>query len=580
MIRNRVILSGVMLLIIGLTLSPAANAQIAYQLPGWGLYAAVGDFNDDGIPDLVGVTRFNVAIYTGDGSGHFNRTTVALLKARISGPPVATDFYGNGKVEAVVPMLVKGLAIVGEGGLSSFYKVDVGITAVQFNDLDGDGIPDMLLSNGALKVYRGLGGGHFTNIGSYPGADANLVLGDFNADGKIDAAATDASGVSVFLGNGDGTFRTALHTDGSYTSIAAADFNHDGELDLVAGTWESPFVTVLLGNGDGTFIPQPSYNTGQYYSASVVAGDFNRDGNPDVAVADACWTKGWPCNSRTVVTILPGNGDGTLQPPASYDGGGAVVPGKYHKHNMFITSADVDHNGATDLITVNQTLGHRCGGVNCPGALAILLGNGDGTFQSAPVNSHFLTSTVLTSSPNPSTYGQAVMFTASVTSDGPVAPTGTVRFTSKGLSVQGILSGGIATFTTSSMLAGTTSITATYSGDSLSYKSKSSPLSQAVNQAPTTTTLTSTHNPSKQGRLVALTATVTSSFATPKGTVTFKVGDEVLGTVKVSNGKATYRTADLPVGSTNIGVTYNPEANHLGVINFLTSSGSMTQVVE
>ncbi len=586
---NRVILIIMSVLIVGGVLAPALNAQIVYQLPGLrGDSSVIADFNGDGIPDVAVVTRggrsARIAFYTGDGTGKFTQTSVVEVRGyRANGPAAVADFFGDGHLRVIMPTETHGLAIVSPASYF-FYRVSDGTTGVQFADLDGDGKPEMLLSNGALDVSRNSGGGHYTKIGSYPGANGNLLVGDFNADGKDDVAATDDSGINVFFGIGDGGFQAAVHTDGPFNRVAAADINHDGKLDLVAATWNSPFITILLGNGDGTFAAQPSYNTAQWHSAMVAVGDFNHDGNVDVAVADGCWTTGWPCLTHGAVTIMLGNGDGTLQLPTSFDAGGKVVFEAHHVHKMFIASSDLDRNGTLDLIVVNQQI-PLDGGCrlprSCPGSMAILLGNGDGTFASAPVNNHYVSSMSVTSVPNPSTYGQAITFKATVTTAGPDVPTGTVLFQAKHIGRHWApLVGGVATFTTTAMIVDTVQVTATYSGDNAQLPSKAAPYGQSVIPAPTTTNLTSSRNPSKLGQTVTFTARVTSAYATPKGSITFQIGQDAVATVPLVNGHAIYRTANLPLGSSTVSATFNPELNRVGVTNFITSLGSMTQVVQ
>jgi hypothetical protein len=610
MIRH-VILFWLILLIVGCALEPVVNAQIVYDLPGIRESSVVAaDFNHDGIQDLAAVTPCTTSgqclalleFYRGDGTGHFASTAVVELGGWATGPAVVADFYGNGNLELIVPGVKKpdpgagylyGLAIVDSLGSVSWYRF-TGVTGqgaygVQFADINDDGKLDMLLGT---ESYLGDGAGHFTGVGSCTiysaSSDHGLLLGDFNGDGKLDVAAPQRTGggpgITLCLGNGDGTFRTPVFTAAADNYIAAADFNHDGKLDLAVGVLQSPYVTVLLGNGDGSFSPQPTYNTGQWHSAMVLAGDFNKDGNADVAVADGCWggrDRWWPCPTDSAVTILLGNGDGTLQLPTSYSAGGRVETGRYYWHDMFMTSSDLDGNGTIDLIVANQLPSDSfwsCRDQSCHGALAILLGNRDGTFQSAPVNSHFVTRTSLAGNHNNSTYGEPVIFTATVTSEGPITPTGTVVF--RGAHGTATLAGGVATFTTQSMDAGSANVTAKYSGDTSQVASTSDSYQQTVNPAATATTVVSSPNPSAQGQQVAFTATITSPFATPKGTVTFRSGDTVLGTAQVGSGRATFRTAALPVGSSTITATYNPAMNRAGGTNFITSSGSIVQVVQ
>ena len=175
----------------------------------------------------------------------------------------------------------------------------------------------------------------------------------------------------------------------------------------------------------------------------------------------------------------------------------------------------------------------------------------------------YTTSTALSSSLNPSTYGQMVTFTATVSSEGPT-PTGSVTFKNGSQTLGSVsLSGGVAQVATAILDVGTSTITASYSGDTRSAKSESSSLKQIVNQATSTTTLVSSVNPSKVGKKVKFTATVTSPTSKPTGTVTFVDGSEALATgiVAAGSGKASYSTSALSAGSHNITAVYDGTPN-------------------
>jgi uncharacterized protein YjdB len=179
-------------------------------------------------------------------------------------------------------------------------------------------------------------------------------------------------------------------------------------------------------------------------------------------------------------------------------------------------------------------------------------------------------SVTLASSSNPSTYGSSVMFTATVT---PSAATGTVTFKDGSTTLgTGTISSGKATFSTSTLSAGSHSVTASYGGDASYNGSTSSVLTQTVNKANTTITLTSSANPSVFGSSVKFTATVTPSAAT--GTVTFKDGSTTLGTGTISSGKATFSISTLAAGSHSITASYGGNTNYNG-----STSAVLTQVV-
>lgn len=187
-----------------------------------------------------------------------------------------------------------------------------------------------------------------------------------------------------------------------------------------------------------------------------------------------------------------------------------------------------------------------------------------------------LTTTRLSSSPNPSVKGQAVTFSAVVTSVLGAPPDGeTVTFV-EGTKVlgTGALSGGSASFSTSTLFLGTNVIRAVYGGDANFASSKSNTVSQVVNKATTTTTLASSLNPSNFGQSVTFTATLKPQFSgTVTGSVTFYDGTTALKTASLNGGVAKFTTSALTVGSHTITATYN------GSTNFDGSSASLTQIV-
>jgi len=195
-------------------------------------------------------------------------------------------------------------------------------------------------------------------------------------------------------------------------------------------------------------------------------------------------------------------------------------------------------------------------------------GNSNFSPSSATTNQSVLTATTttITSSKNPSNVGDSVTFTATVSGSGGT-PTGTVTFKDGATALATVpLSGTTATFTTSSLTAGSHSITASYNGDATFSASTSPTLTQVVNQpglTATTTTLTSSANPSNLGQPVTLTATVapTSGAGTPTGTVTFTDGATTLGTGTLSGGQATFTTSSLSAGNHTITASYSGDAN-------------------
>ncbi|MCQ8188738.1 Ig-like domain-containing protein [Streptomyces rugosispiralis] len=215
--------------------------------------------------------------------------------------------------------------------------------------------------------------------------------------------------------------------------------------------------------------------------------------------------------------------------------------------------------------------------------------NGDTNFTSstgttAVVVIQASTTTSVTSAPDPSTPGQPVTFTATVTPIAPATgiPTGTVTFVisgSGGGSFTQPLSGGMATLSLSTLGVGAHTVVAVYSGDA-SFLPSTGTGTHTVNPGPaaTTTTPMSSVNPSVFGQPVTFTATVTPNApatGVPTGTVTFVISGSGGGsfTQPLSGGMATFTTSGLGTGSHTV------MANYSGDTNFAASSATLTQVV-
>jgi VCBS repeat-containing protein len=340
-----------------------------------------------------------------------------------------------------------------------------------------------------------------------------------------------------------GTFATAygsvtINADGSYTYTPRASFFGNDSFAFTAqtaNTSTSGTVNVTVNQVDDLAVVTPqslTVNENGSGTGNVLTGASDSEGAAISAVAGTFAT------THGSVTIA-GNGSYTYTPSSGYYGGDSFA---------FTAQTGDDSTKGTVNVTVNQV-------------------------------SNLKSATGLTSSANPSVYGQTITLTATVTAaTGSGTPTGNVIFMD-GTTALGhaTLSNGVATLNVRLTTLGTNKLMAVYSGDATFAGSSSAVLSQTVNKAATAAALSSSSATSVHGQSVTFTATVSATSpgsGTPTGTVTFYNGSAVLGTVTLSGGVARLTPSALTVGSHTIKATYNGNADFTG------SSRSITQTVK
>jgi hypothetical protein len=373
------------------TIGPFATASSIAETGTWGNYTLTGTVTEaggtvapTGTVSFIDASNGNSVLGTGSlgtavagvgwpnpGSLQNTLDTEFVLVVDLNGDGIPDLVLGSNQVSI---FLGKSNGTYTKGATPSIQgPTSYPIVSADFN---GDGIPDLavpLYGSNEIAILLGKGNGTFgepimASVPGFPVDITQVVDADFNGDGIPDLAVIDSdnSAVDILLGNGDGTFvapTTEPPISGAPSQFATGDFNGDGKTDLAvaenAGT-----VAILLGNGDGTFAASGSVNSGSTNSPIVVA-DFNGDGKLDIAVAAGTGT-----GTSELVTVLTGNGDGTFNSPFSGSPTSTSV--------TWIQVADFNQDGTPDVVLADSG-----------GNAAVFLNNGSGLLtQSFPVVSN------------------------------------------------------------------------------------------------------------------------------------------------------------------------------------------------
>jgi hypothetical protein len=340
---------------------------------------AAGDVSGDGQPDLMIATSSVVALLMShDGtlgssvelmSDGFPFTSIAIGDWDGDGiPDVAATNPGGDYPSGSIPQTVALVRGLGRGAFGAREEIlsSAAPVSVALADMTGDGHLDVVAAcavSRSMSVSPGNGDGTFGTARDFrtSGTPGSIAEGDFNGDGHVDLVTTDFNiyTASVMLGDGAGRFVAgqAISDGRNPISVAVSDLNADGILDLVFGTALSEGdgeMSVFLGMGDGTFRPVSTFESG-LLPISISVADFNRDGRPDVAVANGGYFSS--------IAVHLGNGDGTFSAPS--------VPARGSERKFTsVASGDLNHDGKPDLaFTGDQSA-----------AVSTMFGVGDGTF--------------------------------------------------------------------------------------------------------------------------------------------------------------------------------------------------------
>jgi len=288
----------------------------------------VGDFNEDGIPDLAmagNQNGYEITILLGKGNGSF-------------------------KIEGVYSLNLNGTNNIAVGHFKGDKHLDILASCLWGKSfLSGNG-------DGTFKIVQDT-----SNFFRIPANSVRLLAGNFNSDSYLDIAFTNggSSSIGVCTGSNSVIFNTPTYYATGLSTVIYLEkgyFNADSILDLAAVGIDDNKISVLIGNGDGTFKPGVEYPVG-IFPVSCTVGDFNNDGKADIASAN---------QHSPGISILLGNGDGTFQTAVN-------MPTSFPPR--FVEAADLNLDGNADLI-VSGLLGGFTG-------LNVYLGNGNGSFQQA-----------------------------------------------------------------------------------------------------------------------------------------------------------------------------------------------------
>ena len=508
---------------------------------------ATGDFNGDGIPDLLLASDAGVSVRYGTGGGNFAAASNPVFPGSVSS--AVADFEGTGR-SGVVTSDATGLHVLVSDLREIFSdRAAEGVAGiVAAGDLNGDGRADLVYQDGTR--WRTL-----LNGGSANPFQAGI---DLTKPEGLDGLTPAAAGIADL--DGDGKADVVAVYDRTSANRAEVD-----RANPTAG--KGNVLAVWYGKGDGTFEAPAISNLSRNFNQLTLA-DVNADGHADVLLSDG-YVLSTQMSSRA---RTPGTESHLLA--------GREING--------IAAADVNGDGRVDLLVSN---GSATSGVTAKvagstasseinGAMTVLLG------ERTPVHAQAqgATNLVLTISTPTIYYGQASGGNLTPTyQDVGTPPTGTFSFLSDGVPFCSFAVTAAGCPVGNTILpAGTHIITATYSGDNNYAPSTSNPVTIVVLKDLTAGILVTSLNPSVQGQDVTFGTQITGnvtypdgSAAIPDGSVNFLDGTTVLATVPLSaSGGAVYTTSQLAIGSHAITVVYPGTAN----FNGLTST-VLTQVV-
>ncbi|CAF1186071.1 unnamed protein product [Rotaria sordida] len=343
-------------------------------------YVITCDINKDNKLDIVSVNSKNetISILMGQGNGTFSEQI--MYRTGDGSYPYAMasgDFNNDSRLDFVIANKDRdSIGIFFNFNYTTFQRQvtfsnidDIAATGIVARDFNHDNLLDIAVvfsESNSIGILIGYGNGSFINMKSYPTGNGSephgIAVGDFNNDAQLDIVVTNmfTHNIGIFLGYDNGSFADIMTystgKDSTPYGITVADFNNDGQLDIVVASYGTNSIIVLQGYGTGAFSIIKTYSTGAgSLPYDVTAGDFNNDGQLDIAVANI---------GTNTIGVLLGYSNGTFRDQMTFS---------IYRNSQpcWVTVGDFDNNKQLDIATALYN----------GNAVGILLGFGNGSFS-------------------------------------------------------------------------------------------------------------------------------------------------------------------------------------------------------